>query len=136
MVLIATDGGLCPLLQYGIELILIQILVAIAEGHLVDDVEPQRVSQFVEARFTRIVRGADVVHRSLLHQAHVLQGQLVADDFNSFRVGGMTCDTTQLNRLSVEFQDISVYRQLTETKLMFKRLKGFALLHQLRAQGV
>ena len=82
MVLVATDGGLGALLQHGIELFLREVLVAVAEGHLVDDVEAERVGQFVESWLAGVVRGADVVHRGFLHQLHVAKGQVIADDLH------------------------------------------------------
>ena len=41
VVFVAAYGGLRTLLQHWIELVLRQVLVAIAEGHLVDDIEAE-----------------------------------------------------------------------------------------------
>ena len=55
MVLVSADGGLCPLLQDGIEGGVREVYVTIAEGHLVDDIESKRVGQFIEPGLTGIV---------------------------------------------------------------------------------
>ena len=48
----------------------------------------------------------------------------------------MAGDTTQLNRLSVEFQDLPINRQFTEAKLMFKGLQNSALPGECCAKGI
>ena len=48
----------------------------------------------------------------------------------------MAGDTTQLYRLSVEFQDLPINRQFTEAKLMFEGLQDFALPGECCAKGI
>ena len=136
MVLVATDGGMCPLLEHGIEGRVGQVLVAEAEGHLVDDVEAQRVGQFVEARLARIVRRADIVDGGLLHQSHVAQDAGLTDDLHRRRVGAVRGDATQFDGPSVEFQDVPLDGQLAESEPVLEGLQRLPFLEQRGAQGV
>ena len=137
VVLIAADSGLSTLLQHRIELAFIKVLIAIAKGNLVDDVESQRVGQFVESWFARIVRGADIVDRGLLHHLHILKSKTVADNLACERIGRVSINATQLEWHAVKLKNLSVGNgKLAETELMMEGLERFALLLESGAQGV
>ena len=136
MVLVAADGGLCALLQLRVEGGVVQVLVPEPEGHLVDDVESERVGQFVESRFARIVRRAYVVHRGFLHQLHVAEGQGVADNLHGARVGGVTGDAAQLDGRSVQLQDVALDGQLAEAEAVGEGLQKLAFVEQSCAESV
>ena len=55
VVLVTAYGGLCALLEHRVIGRVGEMLVAKAEGHLIDDVETQRVGQLIEAGFSGIV---------------------------------------------------------------------------------
>ena len=136
MVLVAPDGGLCALLQYGIECLLRQVLVAIAEGYLIDDIKAERVGKLIEARFSWIVRRADIVYRCLFHQAHVLQCQFVADNLRRLGVCAVASHSTQFYWLSVQFKNLSVDGQFPESELVLECLQGLSLAAECCAQCI
>ncbi len=136
MVLVAADGGLCSLLQNLVVGRVGQVLVTISKGHLVDDIEAQRVCQFVEARLAWIVGGTDIVDRGFLHQPHVLQRERIADDLHRPRVCGMAGDTAQFDGFPIQFQHLAVNGQFADAETVFKGLYHPALLQKLCAQGV
>ena len=134
--LVALDGGQGTLHEDVLIAAVREVLVAIAEGHLVDEIEAQRVGQLVEARFARIVRQAQKVNRRLLHQAHVLQGKVVGDDLHGQRVGAVRIDASQLDGLSIHLQDVSGNCNLADANFVGKGLQRPAFLLDVGAQGI
>ena len=74
------------------------------------------------------MRGTDIVDRSFLHQLHILQDRNLVNHLHRLGVSRVRGDTTQFDKLSIEFQNISIDCQLSETKFMLKGLEGFTLL--------
>ena len=128
MVLIAAYRCLSPLLQDWIEGRIAQVLVAIAKGHLVYDIESQRVGQFIETRLTGIVGGADIVYRGFLHQAHITQYGSLVYHLYCLWVCRMTVHSTQFYRAPIKLQYVSFYCQFPEAELMLKGLQNLVLL--------
>ena len=136
MILVTGDGGQ----RAGLQDILIgtvgQMLVAIAEGDLVDEVEAQRVGQLIEAGLTGIMRQAEEVDRCLLHHLHVLQRQLVADHLHRPRISTMNIHATQLDGASVQLQHITVDADLADANLLRDRLQRLPLLSDVDLQRI
>ena len=136
VVLVTPDGCLRPLLQNGVESGVREVLGAVSEGHLINEIEAQRVRQLIETRLAGIVRQAQIVDRSLFHHVHIPECQRVADDLHGPWVGGVGIDATQLDALSVEFQHIALDGQLAESEAMGKALQHLSLLCQRGAERI
>ena len=108
MVLVTTDGCLGTLAENVVVGRVAEMLISITEGHLVDDIEAQRVSQLVETRLTGIVRCADIVHRGLFHQAHILERQRLADHLHMLWVGSMASDASQFDGTAIQLEHMAV----------------------------
>ena len=128
MNLVALHGGQGAALQYVLIAAAGEVLVAEAKGHFVHEVEAQRVGQLVEARLTGVVAQAHVVNRCLLHQPHVLQREVVADDLHRLWVGAVGIDAAQLDGPSVQLQHVAVDGYLAYANLLGDGLQQLVLL--------
>ena len=136
VVLVAADGRLCTLMELSVERSVREMLIAIAERNLVYDVETERVSQLVETWFARIVRGADVVDGCGFHEAHVLQREAVADDFDGAWISGMGCDAAEFDGLTIELQDLAVNADFADAKTVAEVLQLLALADEACVEGI
>ena len=136
VVLVAPHGGAGALHQQGLVAAATEVFVAVAEGHLRDQVEAQRVGQIVEAGLAGIVGETHVVDRGLLHHAHIAQRQCVANDLHRARVGGVGVDAAQLDGASVQIEHVAVDGQLAQPHPLLYGLQRLGTPLQSDAQRI